>query len=89
MFGVSMDSLWPPDQRLIASFWIPASEGPEGFWREIQKFPVLLQNPTIWVSMNSLGPQLLGFDIFELTQPLKGPKNTEGLLVGNSEIPSF
>ena len=43
MFGVSMDSLWPTDQRLIASFWIPASEGPEGFWREIQIFALLQQ----------------------------------------------
>ena len=27
MFGVSVDSLWPPDQHLIATFWIPASSG--------------------------------------------------------------
>ena len=28
MFGVSMYSLWTTDQCLIASFWVPASEGP-------------------------------------------------------------
>ena len=39
--------------------------------------------------MNSLGPQQSRFDIFELTQPLKGPKDTEGLLVGNSKISLF
>ena len=38
MFGVSLDSIWPTDQRLMRTFWVPASEGPEGFWREIQKF---------------------------------------------------
>ena len=37
MFGVSLDSLWPTDQRLMRTFWVPATEGPEGFWREIQK----------------------------------------------------
>ena len=55
MFGVSMDSLWPTDQRLIASFWIPASEGPEGFWREIQNFPIFfktLQYGCQWTPLN-------------------------------------
>ena len=27
MFGVYMDTLWPPNQCLEATFWIPASEG--------------------------------------------------------------
>ena len=89
MFGVSMDSLCPTDQGLMDTFWIRPPKVPRAFGWIFKKFPFLLQNPTIWVSMNSLGPQLLGFDIFELTQPLKGPKNTEGLLVGNSKIPSF
>ena len=42
--------------------------------------------------MNSLGPQPSRFDIFELTQPLKGPKgpkDTAGLLAGNSKNPLF
>ena len=49
MFGVSTDSLWPTDQCLIGSFLVPASEGPEGFWREIQIFKTFSPNPTISV----------------------------------------
>ena len=45
MFGVSLDSLWPTDQRLMRTFWVPASEGPEGFWWEIQKFPLFVTKP--------------------------------------------
>ena len=42
-------------------------------WREIQIFLTSSQNPTIWVSLDSPGPQQPMFNIFELIGPSEGP----------------
>ena len=85
--------LWIPYGPLINAWWALFGSRPpkvlRAFGGRFKKFSFSLQNPTIWVSMNSLGPQPSRFDIFELTQPLKGPKDTAGLLAGNSKISSF
>ena len=47
--------------------------GPRAFWRQIQKSAHLSQNPTIWVSVDSPGPQQSQFDIFELTWTSRVP----------------
>ena len=64
MFGVSIDPLWPTDQRLIASFGVPASGGLQRlskagrgrnfFWAQTVPFDLSI-NP--WWFLPVSGPQ--------------------------------